>query len=123
MFDIFLISIGAILGSNIRFKIYNELENLKLSKDLYAFLINTSASFILGFFISMIEKSDTFIYSYQIVLCLSIGLLGSLSTFSSFVYDLFDLCLQFKFSRAIKLLMISLSFGVFAFMFGFLLGN
>ena len=123
MFDIFLISIGAILGSNIRFKIYNELENLKLSKDLYAFLINTSASFILGFFISMIEKSDTFIYSYQIVLCLSIGFLGSLSTFSSFVYDLFDLCLQFKFSRAIKLLMISLSFGVFAFMFGFLLGN
>tara|TARA_Y100001968_G_C18824678_1_gene466251 strand:+ start:46 stop:420 length:375 start_codon:yes stop_codon:yes gene_type:complete len=123
MAEIFFISLGAILGANTRFKIFNTLENLNLSKDLYSLFINTFASFFLGLFLSFIEKFSSFIYSYQLVLFFSIGFLGSFSTFSSFVYDLFDLCLQFKLLRAIKLLIISLSLGIAAFTFGFLLGN
>ncbi len=123
MTEILFISLGAILGANTRFKIFNELNKLNLSKDIYALLINTFASFSLGFFLSIIEKFSSFIYSYELVLFFSIGFLGSLSTFSTFVYDLFDLCLQLKYSRAIKLLIISLSMGIFAYAFGFLLGN
>ena len=121
--EIFFVSLGALLGANIRFQISNNFEKrLNLTKDISILIINTFASFGLGLFLSIMDQFR-FIYSYQIVLFFSIGFLGSLSTFSSFVYDLFDLCLQLKFSRALKLFIISSSLGIIAFAFGFLLGN
>ena len=123
MAEIFLVSLGAILGANTRFQINNKLEKLNLRKDISILIINTFASFCLGLFLSSIEEFNSFIYSYQLFLFFSIGFLGSLSTFSSFVYDLFELCLRLKFSRALKLFIISCSLGIIAFAFGFLLGN
>ena len=123
MSEIFFISLGAILGANTRFKIHSELEKLNIRKDFLILIINTFASFSLGLFLSIIEQLGSISYSYQLILFFSIGFLGSLSTFSSFVYDLFDLCLQLKFARALKLFLISLSFGIIAFTFGLLLGN
>jgi CrcB protein len=123
MSDILLVSIGAILGANIRFKIHNKLANLNLSKDFLNLIINTFASFGLGLFLSLVEQFRAFTYSYQLILFFSIGFFGSLSTFSSFVYDLYDLCLQFQFFRALKLFIISVSIGIIAFAFGFFLGN
>ena len=123
MDEILFVSLGAIFGANTRFKFYNKLEKLKLRKNYFILLINSFASFSLGLFLSIIDNFSSFIYSYQIVLFFSIGFLGSLSTFSSFVYDLFDLCMDLKFSKAIKLFLISLTLGIMAFAFGFLLGN
>ena len=123
MFEVLLVSLGAVVGANTRFKIHNKLEKMNLSKDFFVLIINTFSSFSLGLFLSLIEQFSFFIYSYHLVLFFSIGFLGSLSTFSSFVYDLFDLCLQFKFSRAFMLFLISASFGIIAFAFGFFLGN
>ena len=124
MDEIFLVSLGAILGANIRFEINNKLEKkFNLRNDFSILLINIFASFFLGLFLSLIEQLSSFIYSYQIVLFFSIGFLGSLSTFSSFVYDLFDFCWQNNFSRALKLFMISSSLGIISFTFGFVLGN
>jgi len=123
MAEILFVSIGAIVGANFRFKIHNKLANSNLSKDLLILIINTFASFCLGLFFSLVEQFRDFTYYYQLVLFFSIGFLGSLSTFSSFVYDLFDLCLQLEFFRALKLFIISVSIGIFAVAFGFLLGN
>ena len=123
MIEISLVSIGAILGANIRFKIQNKLEKSRLRKNFLILIINTLASFSLGLFLSIIESLSSFIYSYELVLFFSIGFLGSFSTFSSFVYDLFELCLQLKFSKAFRLCIISLSLGVIAFSFGLFLGN
>ena len=123
MTDIFFVSLGAVLGANTRFKISNQLEKLNFKKDFLILIINTFASFCFGLFLSIIELFSSSIYYYQLVLFFSIGFLGSLSTFSSFVYDLFDLCLQFKFSRALNLFIISASLGIIAFAFGFFLGN
>ena len=123
MSEIFFISLGAILGANTRFKIHSKLEKLNIRKDFLILIINTFASFSLGLFLSIIEQLRSLSYSYQLILFLSMGFLGSFSTFSSFVYDLFDLCLQLKFARAFKLFLISLSLGLIAFTFGFLLGN
>ena len=123
MSEIFFISLGAILGANTRFRIHSKLEKLNISKDFLILIINTFASFSFGLFLSIIEQLRYLSYSYQLILFFSIGFLGSLSTFSAFVYDLFDLCLQFKFLRAFKLFLISLSFGLIAFTVGFLLGN
>ena len=123
MSEILFVSIGAILGANIRFKIHNKLANLNLRKDFLILIINTFASFCLGLFFSLVEQFRAFTYYYQLVLFFSIGFLGSLSTFSSFVYDLFDLCFQLEFFRALKLFFISVSMGIIAFAFGLFLVN
>ena len=123
MYDFLLVSLGAILGANIRFKIYNQLDNLGLKKDFFILIINTFASFFLGLFLSIIERFGSFVYSYQLALFFSVGFMGSLSTFSSFIYDVFDLCLRLKFSRAFKLLIISLLLGIIGFGLGLELGN
>jgi len=123
MEEVVLVSLGAILGANSRYKILKKLQNLSLNKDYFILIINTFSCFCLGLFFSFIEQFGSFIYSYQLVLFFSIGFLGSLSSFSSFVYDLFDLCLQFKFSRAFNLFIISSFFGIIAFAFGLLLVN
>ena len=123
MAEILFVSIGAILGANLRFEIYKKLEKINLSKDSIIFIINTFASFCLGLFLSLVEQLRAFTYYYQLVLFFSIGFLGSLSTFSSFVYDLFDLFLQLKFFRALRLFIMSASIGIIAFSFGLFLGN
>tara|TARA_Y100001968_G_scaffold271663_1_gene263421 strand:+ start:477 stop:848 length:372 start_codon:yes stop_codon:yes gene_type:complete len=123
MAEIIFVSLGGILGANARFKIYNKLEKLNLNKYFFVLIINTFSSFSLGLFLSIIEKFSSFIYSYQLVLFFSIGFLGSLSTFSSFIYDLFELCLHLKFFKALKLFLISSFLGIIAFAIGFLLAN
>tara|TARA_B100001250_G_scaffold232921_1_gene199991 strand:+ start:382 stop:756 length:375 start_codon:yes stop_codon:yes gene_type:complete len=121
--DILLVSFGAILGANARFIIYTKLEKINLSKDFIILLINTFSSFFLGFFLSFLNHLSSLNVSDKLVLFCSIGFLGSLSTFSTFVYDLFYLFTQLNFSRALKLFIISLFSGVIALVFGFLLGN
>ena len=123
MQDILLVSLGAALGANIRFIIFKKLEKINLSKDFSILTINTFASFLLGFSSSFIPKISSYDLSYQLVLFFSIGFLGSLSTFSTFVYDVFEFLLKFRFFKASKLFILSLAFGLFALVFGFLLGN
>ena len=123
MVEIFFVSLGSILGANTRFEFQNKLEKFRLSNGFVILIINTFASFSLGLFLSILEKFSSFNYSYQLVLFFSIGLLGSLSTFSSFVYELFDLCMQLKFLKALKVSISSLSLGIISFAFGFLLVN
>ena len=121
--DFILIAFGAVLGANARFIIYQKLEKINLSKNNIILLINTFSSFLLGLCLSFSSQIDSFTYSYQSGLFFSIGLLGSLSTFSTFVYDLYELSLKSKFFRALKLFALSFSLGVIALGFGFLLGN
>ena len=121
--EILIVSFGAILGANARFIIHNNLKKVTSSNDLSILIINTFSSFCLGLFLALLEQISSFVYSYQLTIFFSIGFLGSLSTFSSFIYGLFDLCLKLKFSRALNLFIISLFLGIIAFAFGFLLGN
>ena len=123
MKDILLVSIGAILGANLRFIIFNKLKNLNLSKYFNVLIINTFSSFFLGFFVSILPGISSYNFSNQLLVFCSIGFLGSLSTFSTFVYDLFELSLQLKFSRALNLFLISLPLGIIALASGFFLGN
>ena len=120
--DFLLISFGAILGVNIRFIIYQELEKINLSNHHIILLINTFSSFLLGLFLSFSSQIDSFTYSYQLGLFFSIGLLGSLSTFSTFISDLYNLFMKLEFYRALRLFVISLTLGILSFALGFLLG-
>ncbi len=116
-----LIAFGAILGANTRFLIYKNLEKANLSKNYIILLINTFSSFFLGFIVSLLSKISSLNYSYQLGLLFSIGFLGSLSTFSTFIYDLYELIIQLKFYRALKLCIISLILGILSFAVGFVL--
>ncbi len=123
MKDILLVSIGAVIGANMRFILYKNLEKLRIAKDVVILIINTLASFCLALFLSVFPHIRSFNFSNELLLFFSIGLLGSLSTFSTLVYDLFDLFFKFKFFKALKLLTISIAFGIAALVLGFLLGN
>ena len=121
--DVLLITFGAVLGANTRFIIYQKLEKINLSNNHIILVINTFSSFLLGLFLSFSSKIDSFTYSYQSELFFSIGLLGSLSTFSTFIYDLYNLFIKLEFYRALRLFTISLTLGILSFAAGFLIRN
>ena len=121
--DVLLITFGAVLGANTRFTISQKLEKINLSNNHIILLINTFSSFLLGLFLSISSRIDSFSYSYQLGLFFSIGLLGSLSSFSTFIYDLYQLVIQLKFYRAFKLFAISLTLGILSFSLGLVLGQ
>ena len=121
--DILLVSFGAILGVNIRFIIYKEFDKLNFNTYYSILIINTLASFFLGFFLSILTRISSYDVSYQLALLVSIGLLGSLSTLSTFVYDLFDFFIQLKFFKALKLFFLSLLLGIIALACGSFIGR
>ena len=120
---ILLVSIGAVFGVNARFIIYQKLKEININGYFIILAINTFSCFLLGLFISILPKIKSLTFSSQLVLFLSIGFLGSLSTFSAFIYDLFDLSIKFKFFRAFKFFTFSFSLGIIALAIGSLLGN
>ena len=118
-----MISFGAILGANFRFIIYKKLQNINFSKTSIILLINTSSSFLFGAYVSILNHISSFSYSYQVGLLFTIGLLGSLSTFSAFIYDLYCLFILLKVKSALRLFIVSISSGVLAFSLGFFLSS
>ena len=121
--DILLVSFGAVLGANTRFILFKKFESLNINKHITILTVNTLASFFLGLFISILPRVGSDTFSNQLALFFTIGFLGSLSTFSTFIYDLFDMFLELKIFRAIKLFLISLTYGIIALAFGFFLGK
>ena len=120
---ILLVSIGAIFGVNSRFIIYQKLKEININGYFIILAINTFSCFLLGLFISILPKIKSLTFSSQLVLFFLIGFLGSLSTFSTFVYDLFDLCVKFKYFTALKIFSFSFSLGILALALGSSLGN
>ena len=123
MEDILLITFGAVLGANIRYLVYEKFQKIDLSENSIILFINTFSSFILGLFLSILPQSRFLSYSYQLGLFFAIGLLGSLSTFSAFIYHIYELLTRLEFSRALKISIISITSGLLSFSFGFLLGR
>ena len=121
--DFILIAFGAVIGASTRFIIYQKLQKINLSNNYIILVINTFSSFLLGLSISISSQIGSLSYSYKLGLFFSIGLLGSLSTFSTFIYDLFELALKRKFFRSLKLLFLSFSFGIIALALGSLLSK
>ena len=117
-----LVSFGAILGSNVRFFIFNSLDEFFIKKQVKIILINNLASFLLGFF-SAIINNNSLDYSSKLGSLIIIGFLGSLSTFSTYIYDLFELSCSFQFSKMIRMLLSSIIFGLLFLSIGVFVGN
>ncbi len=123
MKDILLVSVGAICGANIRFILYQKLGKFGIAKDIATLIINTLSSFSLGLFLSAVLLIRSSSFSNQLGMFFFIGFFGSISTFSTFIYDLFELCIKSKFLRAMQLLTLSIPCGTVALVCGFLLGS
>ncbi len=118
-----MVSLGALLGVNSRYLIYKKLDRIHLRKEIIILIINIVSSFFLGLFLSLVQYINDQNITHQLLLFFATGFLGSLSTFSTFIYDLFDLIRQYKFNIAFKLIAFSLAFGIGAFALGFSLVN
>ena len=121
--DFLLVSFGAVLGVNFRFIIFQKFKEININGHLIILIINAFSSFLLGLFISISPNISSLTYSSQLGLFFLIGFVGSLSTFSTFVYDLFNLSLQLNFFRALKLFTFSFSLGIISLALGSSLSN
>ena len=122
--SVWLVSFGALLGSNLRFLIYNKIDNfLFISKESKILVINNLSTFLLGLFYSHLVNNSFTYNLYYYSLFVSIGFLGSLSTFSTFIYDIFQLSSQNRFLKSIQIIFYSIFLGLIFLWFGFLLGG
>ncbi len=125
---IFLVSIGAIFGSWLRFFLVNKLFLDFQQKYFLTSFVNVLASFLLGLVFSIQFHLQGLVVIERNILeiimpLITIGFLGGLSTFATFIWDLFDRLLSRNWMDACALFLFSLGGGVLAFRAGLLLMN
>ena len=116
------ISTGSLLGANLRYFLITKFCSIKLSESRRLLLVNLIASVILGASLSLNNKSDIKIYRELVVLFL-FGFAGSLSTFSSFINDLFKLSIKRKYKDISIIIFSSVFLGLLAISLGLLVFN
>ena len=122
--SLILVAIGSVCGACLRLQILNYLESIFARNYINIAIVNFLATFLLGaslpFFFQV--NITNYSYSYSLWLIFSIGFLGALSTFSSFIIEL---VLKIKEKQWIELLFIiilSLVGAIIFASFGFNLG-
>ena len=117
-----IISTGSLLGANLRYILIARFCSIKLRKSRRVLLVNLIASVILGASLSLNNNSDLKIYRELVILFL-IGFAGSLSTFSSFINDLFKLSIKRKYKDISIIIFSSVFLGLLAISLGLLVVN
>ena len=116
-----IISIGSILGANLRYLILTRLGSIKLNQRKRLLLINSTASIILGISLSL-NNYNNILFREFIILFL-IGFAGSLSTFSTFINDLFKLSIKRKYKDIAIIIFSCVFLGLISISIGLLVGN
>tara|TARA_Y100000589_G_scaffold69395_1_gene61339 strand:- start:133 stop:519 length:387 start_codon:yes stop_codon:yes gene_type:complete len=116
------ISTGSLLGANLRYILINSFCSIKLSKSRRLLLVNLIASIILGVSLSLSNNSNLVIDRKFIILFL-IGFAGSLSTFSSFINDLFNLSIKSEYKNILIIIFLSVFLGLLSISLGLLVVN
>ena len=122
LIHISVISTGSLLGANLRYILITRFCSIKLSKSRRLLLVNLIASVILGASLSLNNNSDLKIYRELFILFL-FGFAGSLSTFSSFINDLFKLSIKRKYKDILIIIFSSVLLGLLAISLGLLVIN
>ena len=118
-----LIVIGAIPGALLRMEISKKLALYTQSKLLGLVILNTVATFLLGFFLSIQQKLDLTSSTQGLYLLLCVGFLGSFSTFSSFIFELYSFSLKHRLIDFYCMALFSISLGLFSVFLGQYFGN
>lgn len=100
MQTVLLISIGAIIGANLRYFVAQYVAKLTTSSfPLGTLVINISASFILGFF--LIWTSERVLADPRWRMLIAIGFCATYSTYSSYAFETFALFEKGQFGLAV----------------------
>ena len=121
----FLLSIGAILGCSIRMYLTSFFSPIVSAKHWATFLVNILATFFLGLFLSFHSNFglNSIDNNSPLFILISIGFLGSLSTFSTFIIDLLNLFMAKRWKKLLSLSVCSLLGGFMAALAGLTFGN
>ena len=117
--SILLVSLGAVPGAWLRFRLINHFEPLIPAKHWGTLAVNISASFLLGLLVGLNQTCP----STPLLLLLATGFLGSFSTFSTFIVELLVLLHRQAKAASLMLAIASLVGGLFAVEFGLLIGG
>jgi len=121
--EVFFVVIGSILGSLFRYKLINFFGVTFQKKYWGTCFVNILSSFFLGFLFSFTDKSVDLNQYLWLTLFLSVGFLGSLSTFSTYILDLFKILQNKNLIEFFRLTFYSIFGGLLFILFGYWLGN
>ena len=122
LINLSLISVGSLFGANLRYIFLTQFHSIRLNKRSRLVVINSIASIALGLALSLNDESNFKIYSDLIILFL-IGFSASLSTFSSFINDLFKLSIKKQYKDVSIIIFLSISLGLLSISLGLMLGS
>ena len=117
--NILFISFGSVIGANLRMELINRYETFFQKGFSITLIINIVATFLMGFLIASQSQALDEIRNNNHILFFNIGILGSFSTFSAFLFEVFQ---EIKCGRYIDAFLIastSLFAGVFTAFIGY----
>ena len=122
MQTIFLISLGAVLGANLRywFGVWAG-QRLGAQYPIATFIINLAGSLVLGFFITLVTERLLIDPRWRVFF--AIGFLGSFTTFSTYTYESITLILAGDWTGGLANLLGSAILGGLAAVLGIWLGR
>ena len=112
--EVFIFSFGSLFGAYGRHFIFKNLSRFNVKKENRILIINLSAAFLIGL---SSHRKEEFLFYFLI------GFIGSFSTFSTFIYDLFEFSIKRKIKRLTTLFFLNILFGLFLTYLGYLLAN
>ena len=122
LINFILISLGAILGANLRFLIITKISLFGDNKATRVLLANLIASFLIGLSIP-IMLNNNLNYNQNLTFLFLIGFIGSLSTFSTFINDLYELTIKKNFKTSTIFIFLSILLGLIFIYMGYLLSS
>lgn len=116
-----LIALGAVPGAWLRFRLVNHWEPLVPRKHWGTFAVNVIACLALGLVVGLEQSCGEAAKRVMLLLCT--GFLGSFSTFSTFMVELYGVLRRCQWREALLLGGGSLAGGMIALKLGMLLGD
>ena len=119
--DALLVAIGAVPGAWLRFRVVNHFEPIIPRKHWGTFGVNVIACFALGLLVSLEQSCAQ--ASSRMLLLLGTGFLGSFSTFSTFMAEVFAVLRARAWGETLGLLASSVLGGLLAMELGLAIGG
>ena len=118
-----LVGIGAAPGAILRMHLVAKLSQYNKSNFYAIQIVNTIATFLLGLTLAYQNRAIIQADYQQLYLFISVGFLGSLSTFSSLIYEFYLSFLKKRWFEIIRSSLLAIIAGMFSLSIGYYLGN